>query len=43
MVTLVKKTNQKNLVFFIPHVFSRSEHPFTQCEHYSQVEFFEKP
>jgi hypothetical protein len=42
MVTLVLKTNQ-NHVFFMPHAFSRNEHPFGQCEHFSQVEFFEKP
>jgi len=43
MVTLVLKTNQKNHVFFMPHAFNRSEHPFGQCEHFNQVEFFEKP
>jgi hypothetical protein len=43
MVTLVKKTNQNNHVFFMPHAFSQSEHPFSQCEHFSQVEPFGKP
>jgi hypothetical protein len=36
MVNLVKKTNQKNHVFFMPHAFG-------QCEHFNQVEPFEKP
>jgi hypothetical protein len=42
MITLVKRTNQKNHVSFMPHVFSQSKHPFGQCEHFSQVEPFEK-
>jgi len=42
MVTLVKKTNQKNHAFFMFHAFSQNEHPFNQCEHFSQVEPFEK-
>jgi hypothetical protein len=33
MVTLVKKTNQRNHVFFMPHVFSQNEHLLGQCEH----------
>jgi hypothetical protein len=28
METLIKITNQKNHVFFMPHAFSQSEHPF---------------
>jgi hypothetical protein len=36
-----KKTNQKNLVFFMPHAFNQSEHPRGQCEHFSQAEPFE--
>jgi hypothetical protein len=43
MVISIKKTNQKNHVFFMPHVFSQNEHPFGQCGHFSQVELFEKP
>jgi len=43
MVILVKKTNQKNHVFFMPHAFSKSERAFSQCGHFSQVEPFEKP
>jgi hypothetical protein len=43
MVILVKKTNQKNHVFFTPHAFSQNEHPFGQCGNFSQVETFEKP
>jgi hypothetical protein len=43
MVISVKKTNQKNHVSFMPHDFSQIEHPFGQCEHFSQVEHFEKP
>jgi len=43
MVTWVKKTNQKNHAFFMPHAFSQSEHPFGQCEHFSQIELYEKP
>jgi hypothetical protein len=43
MVTLVKKTNQKNHMFFMPHAFNQSEHPFGQCGHFNQVEPFEKP
>jgi hypothetical protein len=39
MVILVKK----NHVSFMPQAFSQSEHPFHQCEHFSQVEPFEKP
>jgi hypothetical protein len=35
MVTSVKKTNQKNHVSFMPHAFG-------QCEHFNQVELFEK-
>ncbi len=38
-----EKTNQKNHVSFMPHVFSQSEHLFGQCEHFNQVECFEKP
>jgi hypothetical protein len=43
MITLIKKTNLKNHVSFMPHAFSQSEHPFGQCGHFSQVESFEKP
>jgi hypothetical protein len=43
MVTSVKKTNKKNHVSFMPYAFPQSEHPFGQCEHFSQVEPFEKP
>jgi hypothetical protein len=43
MVILVKKTNLKNHVSFMPHVFNQSEHPFGHREHFSQVEPFEKP
>jgi surface antigen len=32
-----KKTNQKNHVSFMTHVFSQNEHPFGQCEHFSQI------
>jgi hypothetical protein len=42
MVVLVKKINQKNHVSFMPHAFSKSEHPFDQCGHFSQVELSEK-
>ncbi len=42
MVILVKKTNQKNHVFFMFHAFNQNEHPFGPCEHFSQVEPFEK-
>jgi hypothetical protein len=38
-----KKTNLKNHVSFMPHVFNQSEHPFGHREHFSQVEPFEKP
>jgi hypothetical protein len=27
----------------MPYAFPQSEHPFGQCEHFSQVEPFEKP
>jgi hypothetical protein len=37
-----QKINQKNYVYFMPHAFSQSEHPFGQCEHFNQVEPFEK-
>jgi hypothetical protein len=43
MVTLIKKTNQKNHVYFMPYAFSQNEHPFGQCGHLRQVEPFEKP
>jgi hypothetical protein len=43
MVILVKKTNRKNHVSFMPHVFSQNEHPFGQCEHFNQVQPFEEP
>jgi hypothetical protein len=43
MVTLVKRSNQKNHVSFMFHAFSQNEHPFGQCEHFNQVEPFEKP
>ncbi len=43
MVTLVKITNQKNHVSFMLHAFSQNKHPFHQCEHFNQVEPFEKP
>jgi hypothetical protein len=43
MIILIKKTNQKNHESFMAHVFNQSEHPFGQCEHFSQVEPFEKP
>jgi hypothetical protein len=35
--------SQKNHVSFMPHAFSQSEYPFGQCEHFSQVEPFNKP
>jgi hypothetical protein len=38
-----KTTNQNNHVFFMPHAFSQSEHPFGQYGHFNQVEPFEKP
>jgi hypothetical protein len=38
-----EKNQQKNHVFFMPHAFSQNEHPFGQCEHFNQVEPFEKP
>jgi len=43
MVILIKKTNQKNHVSFMPHDFNQSKHPFGQCSHSNQVEPFEKP
>jgi hypothetical protein len=43
MVTLIKKINQNNHVFFIPHTFSQNIYPLGKCEHFSQVEPFEKP
>jgi hypothetical protein len=30
-------------VSFMPHAFSQSEYPFGQCEHFNQVDPFEKP
>jgi hypothetical protein len=41
-VTLVKITNQKNHVFFMPYSFSQSEHSFAQWKYFGQVEPFEK-
>jgi len=43
MVISVKRINQKNHVFFMPHAFSQNEHIFCQCGHFNQVEPFEKP
>ncbi len=43
MIILVKRTNQKIHVSFMPHAFNKNEHPFGQCEHFNQVEPFEKP
>jgi hypothetical protein len=43
MVILTKKTNEKNHVSLMPHVFNQNKHPFGQCEHLNQVEAFEKP
>jgi hypothetical protein len=43
MVTLGKKTNQKNHVSFLPRAFSKNKHPFGQCIHFNQVEPFEEP
>ncbi len=43
MIILIKKTNKKNHVSFIPHAFSQSKHPFDQCKYFNQVEPFEKP
>jgi hypothetical protein len=42
MVILVKITNQKSHVYFMPHDFSQSEYPSGQCAHFNQVEPFEK-
>jgi len=42
IIISIKRTNQKNHVFFMPHAFSQND-PFDQCEHFSQVEPFEKP
>jgi hypothetical protein len=39
MVTLVKRTNQKNHVFFMPHVFNQSGHPPNQNEHFEKTLF----
>jgi len=33
---------QKNNVFFMPHAFNQNRHHFDQCEHFSQIELFEK-
>jgi hypothetical protein len=30
-------------VSFMPHAFNQKEHPFSQCEHFNQVEPFENP
>ncbi len=37
-----QKTKQNNHVSFMAHVFSQNGHPFGQCEHFNQVECFEK-
>jgi len=37
MVTLVKITNKKNHMSFIPHAFSQNKYPFGQCGHFSQI------
>jgi len=42
MVTLIKITNQKNHMSFIPHAFNKNKYPFGQCGHLNQVEPFEK-
>jgi hypothetical protein len=43
MVTLVKKTNQRNHVSFMAFASSQSKYPFGQCRQFNQVEPFEKP
>jgi hypothetical protein len=40
MIILVKRTNQKNHMSFMPHVLSRNEHPSSQCGHFNQVDPF---
>jgi hypothetical protein len=42
MATLVKKTNQKNNVSFMPHTFNHNKHPFGQWGYFKQEEPFEK-
>jgi hypothetical protein len=32
----------KKTMSFMPHTFSQSEHPFSQCRHINQVEPFKK-
>jgi len=41
-VTLLKITNWKNHVFFMPNVRVNVDIPFNQCVHFNQVEHFEK-
>jgi hypothetical protein len=43
MFTLIKKINKKNCVFFILHAFNQNGHSFGLCEHFNQIEPFEKP
>jgi len=38
-----KRKQLKKPCVFHGLAFSQSRHPFGQCEHFSQVEFFEKP
>jgi hypothetical protein len=38
MIISIKRISQKNHVSFMPHAFNQKEHPFGQCEHFSQVE-----
>ncbi len=38
-----QKNQPKKPCVFHAHVVRQSEHPFGQCEHFSQVEPFEKP
>jgi hypothetical protein len=38
-----KKNQPKEPCVFMPHIISPNEHFFGQCEHFSQVEPFEKP
>jgi hypothetical protein len=42
MVTLVKRTNQKNHVNFMPHAFNKIERPLVNVNTFNQIEPFEK-
>jgi hypothetical protein len=40
VILIIKKTNQKNHVLFIPNAFNQNTHHFGQFEHFNQLTFW---